>query len=136
MNPLVEALVARLAGDATLMAMGGGLNGVWDGVAEQGTPLCYIIVNQQDGRPWYTHGGEGGRDYEYQVKSLTPDEASLGGQIDGRIHELLQDHPLAIVGYTTIYLRRKADIKYPEVRDGGAVIWHIGGIYDIEVVPA
>lgn len=129
------AIVAKLAGDATLMALM--TDGVHIDIAPSGKTK-FVIVSLSTHEDEYVFEGSAFERSQYIVKAV---ERSLSGTTvktaAARIHALLQDQPLTITGYTHSLTRRAERIRYTEVDELDADIrWqHRGGRYDVMVSP-
>jgi hypothetical protein len=132
MKAIDTALYGRLTTDPTLVGLG--ITGVFRSLAPQGQALPYVIFGKQDGIDVYTLTRRAGREVRYLVKAVVRGLSRSGAEdIAARIDILLTDQPLTLVGLTTTYIRRTADVDYTE--DAHGVLYqHVGGIYRIEVV--
>jgi len=103
-----------------------------------GTFPC-VIYARQSGIPEFTQSELAGWTLVYQVKFVGRgySNGALAHQADELLWGLLQDNPLSIEGddWRNVYLRRVSDVEYDELTEEG-VYQHLGGLYQIEVVPA
>jgi hypothetical protein len=103
-------------------------SGVHNKLAPAGTPLPYVIFQQQGG------GDENATPTRsrmplYVVKAIASSQ-SAATAIDSAIDALLNNGSLlSISGWTTYWLMREQDVNYIEVTAQGVPIYHIGGIY-------
>lgn len=109
-----EAIYARLTGDGTLTAMlgGGATGGVHnteaphdDNVSLADFPV--LVYQYLDTTDDYVLSGPATEVLPYLFKAAAreSDNATVHAILD-RVHVLLQDHVLAVSGYTTLFLRR------------------------------
>lgn len=134
-NVLKAALYSRLSSDATLGALLSGTAAVYEGVAPQEADAPYVIFNPQSpGVDYQTNGGRAYTESVYLVKAVTEGGSSAAaGTIAARIDTLLEAAPLTLSGTASnLYLRRTAQVDYPEV-DSGKKYRHLGGLYRIYV---
>lgn len=131
MRQVDAALMARLSGDATLVALATG--GVHRLVAPIRVLTPHVVFGKQSGVPSYTHTLTASREMLYLVKAVAPGLSSdISGQIDERCRTLLQDHALVVSGFTTLYLRWDSDVDYIEEYQGET--WtHEGALYRLEI---
>jgi len=129
------ALVAVLAGDATLAALLP--DGVWIDVATKGATR-FAIVQQQ------THEDTEGfraplyETCQYRITARVLEKTGVDVNAAAfRIHQLLQDAPLAAAGYAHMTTLRGERIKLTEVDAGDKDIrWQIAGAdYEVFVSP-
>lgn len=133
---LDTAIVAKLAGDATLLALM--TDGVYFGLAPNGlTKFVEVSLVTQHDEPDFDATA-----YEmalYRVKAVdrSPDMADVAAAA-ARIHVLLQNVPLTVSGYTHMLTRRTERLRYPEVDeiDPNTRWQHMGAIYEVFVSPA
>jgi hypothetical protein len=130
------AVVAKLAGDATLMALMP--DGVFMDVARSGATKFVIVslVIAQDGQAMSPS-----RPYEdvlYLVKAV--EQSTTGTNVRAaaaRIDVLLHDQPLTITGYAHMGTRRQERVRYTEVDVvNNDTRWqHRGGRYSVWASP-
>ncbi len=129
------AIVARLEGDAALLALMPG--GVWMDVAPKGKTAIVIVSLA-------THVDEDsleGSAFEastYLVKAVERAASGLNVKAAAaRIHALLQRVPLTITNYTHMLTRRRERVRYTEVDEVDQDMrWqHRGGRYEVHVSP-
>jgi hypothetical protein len=130
------ALIALLAGDATLTGLLP--HGVhWD-LAPTGA-TAFVIVSQIDHDDAYTMPNKTLWETAlYLVKAVTAGSSrSVVTQAAQRLYELLQDAPLAPVGYTPVVVQRiKRVPAYTQVDEVTDARWqHGGGHYEVIVSP-
>jgi len=124
MNVVEIGLYNALSGYSALTTALGSATAIWNGVAEQGTTLPYVVCAYAGGgleniNPSELHN------LVYMVQALADDttEAStLQGHIKGALH--LQT--LTVTGYTNIYTACEGEINYVETTREGALIHHRG----------
>ena len=126
-----NALIAKLAADATLLALCP--NGVYYGEAPPNSTRFVIVslTEQVDGDQFSSRAYE---DALYLVKAVMLSTAA--GDIKAaaaRIDVLLDQQPLTVSGYTVTTMRRQGRVRVPEVDDTDPTIrWqHRGGYYQV-----
>ena len=129
------AVVAKLSGDATLMAIT--TDGVFFDVAKSGAQN-FVIVSQVAHADDYMFGGEAFEKFTYLVKVVML--TTVGTNVitaAARVQTLLQDVVLTITGYTHAKTVRAERIRYTEVDPGDQdKRWqHRGGLYEVWAVP-
>lgn len=128
------ALLARLSGDATLMAIC--TDGVYVDEAKQNATKFVIVsmVDQFDESVYVL-----GRAIEsalYLIKAVTLGSSSLqAAQAAARIDAILEDVPLTASGYTGMSLFRESRLRLTEVDEvDPSIRWqHRGGNYRVEM---
>ena len=130
------ALVARLAGDATLAALLP--DGVWVDVAAAGKTRFAIVQHQ-------THEDVRGfgapalyETCQYRVTARVLETTGVNANAAARrIHRLLHDQPLAAAGYAPMSTLRVDRIKFQEVDAvDNDIRWQVaGGDYEVFVSP-
>ena len=130
------ALISVLAGDAALRALCP--DGVYLGTAPAGLSR-FVIVQQQ------THVDVEGfgapalyEEFRYSVTARVLETTGVSANAAAyRIHELLQDQPLTIAGYTHMSTLRVERVHYPDIDaiDNDLRWQHAGGDYEIAVSP-
>lgn len=141
MNALNAAIAAKLAADATLVAMlgtaaEGHTAAVYHRKAPEGAAMPYVIFNKMSGLDRYTLGTRVYTDYVYAIKGVceSPTDSPSGkvaSLISERIDAILGiDGTLTISGHTQIYCRAIGDIDYPEPK-ADRVYSHVGKQYRI-----
>lgn len=129
------ALVAKLLGDATLMAM------VPDKVYFDVAPpnaTKFVIVSQEGHEDTYAMPeADAFERFSYLVKAVIQGTGSAEvSSAAARIHTLLHHGTLSPTGYAVMTIERTQRIRYLEVDDAANVRWqHRGGIYDVWVSP-
>jgi hypothetical protein len=129
------ALVAKLIGDATLMAIT--TDGVWmDEAAPEATKFVIISLIEATDEPMFA--GRAFEDALYLVKAVTLN--SSGADVKtaaARIDALLDHQPLTVAGYSHCLTRRERRERHTEVDDQDTSIrWqHRGGQYRVVVSP-
>jgi hypothetical protein len=128
------AVIALLAGDATLMALMPG--GVFFDVAPPGLTQ-FVIVSQMAHEDAYTFGASLWERFLYLVKAVMQGPSNhTANEAAARIHVLLQDVPLPVTGYSTRLLQRTDRIRVTEVDDDLQTYWqHRGGLYELFAAP-
>jgi hypothetical protein len=130
------AVIARLAGDATLVALlPGGVH--WD-VAPAGL-TAFAIVSQIDHDDAVVMSPTPVWERPLLLVKATTKGAGRAtvAQAAARIYELLHEQPLAIDGYTLMRIQRiKRVPNYTEVLEETDERWsHCGGHYELLVCP-
>lgn len=134
-----KAVVARLSGDATLMGLVP--DGVYVHEAAQGTTkfaLVSLVSSLDAGQMAAPGQRRATEDALYAVKAvILGTSRTAAGQAAARIDALLEDQPLAIVGYACLSIARTEVIDDTEVDDvDNAIRWqHRGGRYRILAAP-
>jgi hypothetical protein len=134
------AVIARLQEDATLGALMPG--GVYYGISAGGQDRFVIVSSEQGIDTVHTFGPPGERANHEQrtflIKAVERGPSTTNTrQAAARIRELLEDHPLAIVGFVTCEVHRIQYVRYPE-RDeiDTSIVWqHRGGRYRVTAAP-
>jgi hypothetical protein len=125
-----RALLALLAGDATLMALTP--DGVfWDEGPPHATRLVIVsLLSEVDG---YMQGGRAWEDGLYLVKAVTLNAAATAIDAADRIDLLLEGAQLMATGYTPMVTMGEERIRHTEVDEADdSVRWfHIGRHYRI-----
>lgn len=100
------------------------------GLAPQGQPHPYVIVQRQTGRDEHTFTGRGVA-AEYVVKVVTRDTWPTGAQraYDGIHGQIEGGGTVAVSGFHLLRFERQSTIEY---QDPGQ-FWHVGGLYRVEV---
>lgn len=127
------ALLAKLNGDATLMALA--TDGAHFDEAPSGKTKFVIVslVDENDVSQF------GGRAYEDALYSVMYRERSTSGMnakaAAARIDALLDNQPLTVNGYTLMMMRREKRLRLTEVDEiDPALRWqHRGGQYQVMV---
>jgi hypothetical protein len=130
-----EAVIAALAGDATLMAAM--TDGVHVDVAPTGKTK-FVIVSQVDHEDEYDFDGITYEVFLYLVKAVELNVSGLTVKsAAARIHTVLQRVNLTVDGYKHSMTRRVARVRYTEVdeSDGNKRWQHRGGRYEVFVSP-
>jgi len=131
MNPVREALEAKLKADAQLVGLLSGASKVIHRrpPGEKYTP--FVIVDKQGGNDIYSFGGRVFVDQTWLVKGVdrgrTADRAE---DIGRRIDAVLTDATLTLTSGTVLYCRRETDVDYDEA-SGDQQFWHVGGVFRI-----
>jgi hypothetical protein len=79
------------------------------------------------------------RQLVYLVKGIVADadgaSGATAGAIDDQIDAALHMQPLAVAGWTNVWLVRESDVDYEEdpAAAGGRRYWHAGGLYRIRL---
>jgi len=132
-----NALIAKLGGDATLLALCPD-NVYWDVAPPNATRFVIVsLVSATDTTVFDTRPAWEEPIYEVKAVMLK----SANGDIKAaaaRIHELLQDQPLTVAGYTCMTVHRNEDdprIRYTERADNDpSILWfHRGGNYRVQM---
>jgi hypothetical protein len=126
-----QAIIARLAGDATLTAAAPG--GVFRDMAPQGVSTPFVIVSQMSHGDEYAIGSEAYEELLYLIKVV--DQANSGSAAQtaaDRVQTLLQTVTLTITGYRSMLIQREERVVYVEVDDESDRRWqHRGGLYRV-----
>jgi hypothetical protein len=125
------ALVAKLLGDASLMALVP--DGVFFDMSNEGAKR-FVIVSLTDETDDLVFGGRGFETATYLVKAVML--SSSGGNIKAaaaRIDALLENGTLNVSGYTVMSIRRESRIRTTEPNDQDPTIrwFHRGGRYEV-----
>jgi len=129
------ALIAVLAGDAALMAL------LPDGVyMSVGPPdmTRFVEVQLQTHEDVEAFRAPAYEVFRYTVKAIVLDPSTATSDAAAyRIHELLQDAPLVIAGYTHMSTLRVERVRYPDpdAVDSDLRWQHAGGDYEVYVSP-
>ena len=130
------AILSGDTGDGGLMTLM--TDGVYIDVAPSGKTK-FVIVSLVIAQDDYVFEGQAWERSLYLVKAveLNPSGTTVKTAA-ARIHELLQDIPLTITGFTHMLTRRAERVRYTEVDpDDQDIRWqHRGGRYNIFVSPA
>lgn len=133
-SALVDAaLLARLSGDSTLMAIL--TDGVYFDEAKQNATK-FVIVSLSDQFDESVFGGRAIESGLYLVKAVTVGPSSLAAaQAAARIDALLEDQPLTVAGYAGMSLYRESRLRQTEVDEvDPSIRWqHRGGHYRVEM---
>jgi hypothetical protein len=127
------AIIAKLAGDATLAALM--TDGVYMDVAPSGKTK-FVIVSLAAHEDVHQLGGNAFELSTYLVKAV---EQNVSGATvktaAARIHTLLEHVTLTITGYSHAMTRRAERVRYTEIdNENQDVRWqHRGGRYDVMV---
>ena len=130
------ALIAKLAGDATLTGLAPG--GVFREVAPQGVDEPFIIVQQMTHEDQYLLRRQAAfESVLYLVKVVQQSMSASGVQAAAdRIQALLQNGSLTITGYTLTLLQREERIATVEIdEDRDLRYQHRGGLYRLIAEP-
>lgn len=130
------ALIAKLAGDATLTGLAPG--GVYREVAPQGVEEPFVIVQQMTHEDQYLLRRQSAfESVLYLVKAVQQSMSGSGAQAAAdRIHTLLQNGSLTITGYTLTLLQREERIATVEIdEDRDLRYQHRGGLYRLIAEP-
>lgn len=129
------AVVAKLAGDATLLALM--TDGVFFGLAPNGlTKFVEVSLVTHHDEPDFDAAAYEMSIYRVKAVDRAPDMEAVEAAA-ARIHTLLQNVPLTITGYAHMLTRRTERVRYPEVDDiDPNTRWqHLGGLYEVFVSP-
>jgi hypothetical protein len=129
------ALVATLAGDATLMSLM--TDGVYMDIAPEKLTK-FVVVDLASHRDDYVFEGSAFEWFGYRIRAVDRDTSGTrANSAAARIHTLLQEQALTIPGYRHCVTLREERLRYVEVDDVDAGIrWqHRGGIYGVVVAP-
>lgn len=126
-----NALIAKLAADATLLALVP--NGVYYDEAPAGSTR-FVIVSLVDEGDEPMFGARAFENAFYLVKAVMLSTA--GGDIKAaaaRIDALLEQQPLTVTGYGVTLMRRDSRVRMTEVDDvDNSIRWlHRGGRYQV-----
>jgi len=126
------ALVAKLAGDAALMALTP--DGVYFDLAPEGSKQ-FVLVGHVAHVDEPAFGGTAWEVFTYVVKAVTPGpSAETAKAAAARIHEVLDGARLEPVGYVDMHCARVERVREQERDDLNEVRWnHRGGHYEIWV---
>jgi hypothetical protein len=132
-----NALIARLAADATLLSLMP--NGVYYAVAPPGATR-YVLVAIESQVDVAEFGRRAQEDTFYRVTAVGlstahPDMPAAALRID----ELLEDSPLTVDGFVwaTMHRARRVRETLPDNETPGSLLWqHRGGIYHVLMATA
>lgn len=132
-----DAVVAKLAGDATLMAITTG--GVYFGVAPRGETKV-VIVSMVIHEDEYSMRAKAYERVLYTVKAVMKAKTATGvsgaDAAAARIDALLHDVALTITGYRHMLTLRTERVRYPELDEDSDERWqHSGGRYEVWAAP-
>ncbi len=130
------AIIAKLVGDATLMAIL--TDGVWVDVAASGKTR-HCVVSQVAHHDEYVFDGRVVETFLYLIKAVIQTTSGADPKAAAaRIDVLLQDVPLTMTGYGHLLTRREERVRYTEVDEANPDLrWsHRGGRYQVVVAPA
>jgi len=135
------AMIAKLAGDATLMTLLPG--GVHFGLAPQGvTAFALVTVDETADVGVFAEAPAARRAIEvitYAVQAVLPSSAMAPAtQAAARIDALLEDQPLTIPGYgwlSTVRVERLRPAGEPDAVDKNIRWQQTGGRYRVSVTP-
>lgn len=141
MNAVRDAIHARLAGDATLLALLGTAvaphtSAIYarqppPGVGVDGWPL--VVVDKLSGVRRWAFGGQPMRPEIWLVKGVSHGGSKKAEDIDERCQELLHNYKLTVNGFTHLgRVMRETDVDMTENTDG-ETYHHIGGGYRVIV---
>lgn len=138
MDPLRKALYERLDGDATLRALlSSDAEVIHHKLAPESAKPPYVVFHKVSGtRQWMFQDGEL-RWPLWNVQAIDRGEsANTAEAIDERIDALLTDAPLAVEGFSLLWIRREMDTPEPPEADSGEILHKVGGIYRIALDPS
>lgn len=120
-----RAIYGKLAGDTTLNAMlGAPADGYSKAIYHQQAPndaaFPFVILQKVSGVPTEAFGDPSALENEvWLVKAVDRStSADTADDVSARIAVLLNDAALSVSGTSLLYLRRQADVDYPEEIDG------------------
>jgi hypothetical protein len=130
------ALVAKLAGDAPLMALTP--DGVYFDLAPEGSKHFVLVGHVAHVDEPMLGGQTAWEVFTYVVKAVTPGpSAETAKAAAARIHEVLENALLMPDGYVDMHCARVERVREQERDDLNEVRWnHRGGHYEIWVTPA
>ena len=130
------ALIARLAGDATLASLAPG--GVYRDTAPQGARTPFVIVSQVAHEDDYSIGAQAFEQIRYLVKAVDLQTSGTAAQtVADRLQALLQVTTLTMTGYRSVLIQREERVAYVEVDDASDRRYqHRGGVYLVMVEPS
>ncbi len=103
---------------------------VYYGLAPQGQPQPYVIVQRQEGRDEHTFSSQGvSADYVVKVVSREASPTPAQRQYDAIHAQIEGGGTVTVSGYNLLRFERQATIEY---QDPGQ-FWHVGGLYRVEV---
>jgi hypothetical protein len=129
------AIVAKLAGDATLMALTP--NGVYFDLAPEGSSAFVLVAQLAHHEEPLLQGKTAWEEFTYLVKAVAPgSSADVAKAAAARIHEVLEDALLMPDGYVDMRCARVERIRAQEIDDINELRWnHRGGHYEVWVTP-
>lgn len=125
-----SALRAHLAAGTALVTELGGTR-IYEALAPQGALLPYVIYSRAGGgddnsAPRRT------RSEQWVVKVVSEDQAQAR-RVDALIDERLHEAELTLTGWDNYQTARRTDVAYAEPSGGGAVYWHRGARYQLDI---
>ena len=129
------AIVAKLAGDATLMALTP--HGVYFDLAPEGSSAFVLVAQLTHHEEPLLQGKTAWEEFTYLVKAVAPgSSADVAKAAAARIHEVLEDALLMPDGYVDMRCARVERIRAQEIDDINELRWnHRGGHYEVWVTP-
>ena len=117
------AIYARIGGTA-------GTVSVYQALAPQGGSAPYAIFQRQTAQDDYVFGPTEFTSADYVVKVVSRKQWPTEAQsIYTHLHNLMQQAPLSVTGYTVLRCHRTTTLEYLDPES----FWHVGGIYRIEL---
>ena len=130
MNAVKAALFNALKTDSTITTALGG-TAIYADLAPQETNPPYVLISKQASTPRYTFADQY-EDQVYLVKCVAEGSSMrFAGSVAERIDTVLTDGALTVTGRSQMYLRREADVEFPEVTDGKRFN-HSGATYRVQ----
>lgn len=124
-----EAVITRLQGDATLLALAPG--GIWPDSAPESLTSCYVLVTLQIETPVHQLGGIAYLVARLQVSAIAPSLTSTTAKAAAdRVDVMLHGARFTITGQTYLDCKRVERFGYSE-QDGPLVWQHRGFDYEV-----
>jgi hypothetical protein len=129
-EPIREALAARLTGDTTLTGLATGVHHLR---APQTAKVPYVIFNEQSGLPIRSFGDKSKNHLWLGKGVCRGGDQGEAEAIDARCEQLLDRQAFPITGLELLGCERETDVIYPE-DDDGQTIYHVGALYRIHSI--
>lgn len=134
-TPVRRAIYGKLSGDTTLNNLlgtpaPGYAKSIYHNQAPEDASYPFVVINKQAGNPTEAFGDPSAYETDvWQVQAVDHStSADVAESVAARVSVLLNDAALSISGAITLYVRRQADVEYPEVIDGEFYV-HAGALF-------
>lgn len=134
MDPVRDALVARLLATPAITNLLGAPNNVFHRVAPRTATPPYVVLHRQAETDAWTFAGTPLEHDLWTVKAISRGSSTPAEDIAKAITAALNDAAITITGYALLQLRRESKIDYGEV-DGDQQWHHVGGIFRVDLDP-
>lgn len=136
MDPVREAIRARLTGDETLVGMLPLPDAVYHRRAVRQAPMPHVVFDRQAGTETGTFNAGERSSQVWLVKAVDRGyPADRAEDIDRELARLLDLADLIVDGKPVQQIRRETLVAYGE-DVGGDIVHHVGATYRIDVQPA